>query len=105
MDVGRHFFFGLSNRISIGFNFCGYREELDAYGLVRRLRIDQWLEIPDEDQPLVVPVGHFVGGLQLRENLDHLRGGGGYFSVGGPVPQLYNETAIQQVLVKGQGNN
>ena len=75
--VGRQLFFGSSHRIIQGFHFCGYREELDAYDLVRRLRVNQCLEVPNEDQRLVVPVGHFVGGRRLRENLDHLRGDGG----------------------------
>ena len=75
--VGRQLFFGSSHRIIQGFHFCGYREELEAYGLVRRLRVNQCLEVPNEDQRLVVPVGHFVGGRRLRENLDHLRGDGG----------------------------
>ena len=69
----RQLVFGLSDCISQGFHFCGYREELDAYFLVRRLRVNQWLEVSDQGQPLGMPVGHFVGGRQFREHLDHLR--------------------------------
>ena len=75
--IVRQLIFGVSHRIGKGFHFCGYREELDAYCLVRRLRVDQWLEVPNEGQPLVVPVDHFVRRWQLREDLDHLGGGGG----------------------------